>query len=108
MSVEARWFAGAVIVRDSKDPAGPLLAFNPQEWDGGRGMAFTPVTNVPAKLASVSAQRHLDAWQQAGEPTAPGAWYALADDNSNKLYFDQGEVDAFRKGVAEGKFLLGK
>lgn len=28
----ARNLPGAVAVRDSKDPAGPALAFSPQEW----------------------------------------------------------------------------
>jgi hypothetical protein len=28
----ARNLPGAVAVRDSKDPAGPALAFTPQEW----------------------------------------------------------------------------
>lgn len=32
-SVEVAFVEGAVAVRDSKDPAGTVLVFTPQEWD---------------------------------------------------------------------------
>jgi hypothetical protein len=31
--VEVAFVDGAIVVRDSKDPAGPQLVFTPQEWD---------------------------------------------------------------------------
>jgi hypothetical protein len=37
--VEVAFVPAAVAVRDSKDPAGPVLVFGPQEWDAFVGRA---------------------------------------------------------------------
>jgi len=97
---------GKVLLRDSKGqqlPEGERyravhLHYDPQEWDDGRGVQFTPVNRrkVDDEVKAVRESRN-------GDPDAQ--WYMVTDGTDN-LYFDQGEVDAFLDGVRNGEFEL--
>jgi hypothetical protein len=98
--------SGKVLLRDSKGqklPEGERyraihLHYSPQQWDGGRGVQFTPVNQrkVDDEVRAVRESRNGD----------PGAQWYMVSDGTDALFFDQAEVDAFLDGVKNGEFEL--
>jgi Domain of unknown function (DUF397) len=80
-----------VLLRDSKDPDGPVLEYGADYWRGGRAVHFTPVPaeQVPAHLVFVRDMR---------KEFTTDSWYKVSRGVS-ALYFDADEVRAFRDAV---------
>jgi Domain of unknown function (DUF397) len=84
-----------VLVRDSKDPDGPVLKYPADYWRGGRAVQFLP---VPAEQVPA----HLVLARDLRKKFATDSWYKIRRDarDAAVLYFDADEVKAFRDGIA--------
>lgn len=88
-----------VLVRDSKDPDGPVLVYRKDYWRGGRAVQFRPVQAyaVPAHIVAARDVRK-------GQFATP-AWFAVRRAGAT-LYFDADEVRAWKQGIESGEFAL--
>lgn len=95
---------GLVHVRDSKDPAGVVLDYPENNWDGGRAVHFLPVSRTV--VAQHAPQILAEAARRGHDPLAH--WYQVCPSlvMTWSLWFDQAEADAWLTGVAAGEFTL--